>query len=98
MAKARDNSDLQFLASPVSGGIHTIRRFKQVFLMPLLDGAKTPVDCAAFTWQLIAAQGQRPNKEGKMVETEEKNLREFKGQASKFGEKDFPVLLTLQIA
>ncbi len=66
--------------------------------MSLLDGAKTPDDWAAFTWKLLAAQGQRLLKEGKPLETEEENLAELKAQANEFGETHLPVLRTLQIA
>lgn len=98
MARARDNGDLQFLASPVSGGGHTIGRFHQLFLMSLCEGGKTPDDWASYTWKLIAAQGQRLLKEGKTLETEEENLAELKGQAAEFGDKHLPVLRSLQIA
>ncbi len=64
IARARDHGDLQFMASPVSGGGHSIGRFHQLFLMSSLEGGKTPSDWAAFTWQLIAAQGQRLIKGG----------------------------------
>lgn len=98
LARARDNGDLQFLASPVSGGGHTVGRFQQLFLMSLAEGGKTPQDWANFTWRLIAAQGQKLLKEGKVLETEEENIAELKAQAAEFGEKHLPVLRSLQIA
>lgn len=98
LARARDSGDLQFLASPVSGGGHTVGRFQQLFLMSLAEGGKTSQDWANFTWRLIAAQGQKLLKEGKVLETEEENLAELKAQAAEFGEKHLPVLRSLQIA
>ncbi len=42
--RARDNGDLQSLASPVTGGGLTVARFPQLFLLAISEGQKQPED------------------------------------------------------
>lgn len=98
MDKARGSNDITYLASPVTGGGVTVSRFQQLFMLAKAQGKKTPEEWAAFTWQILAAQGQKIVREGKPLESAEENLAELTAQASEFAEKRLPVLKALQIA
>lgn len=97
MAKARSSSALNYLASPVTGGGISVPRFQQLFLLARQQGHKQPQDWAQFTWNLLAAQGQRLLKDGKTLEAAEDNLAEIGQQAQRFAEKQLPILLALQV-
>lgn len=94
---ARDNADLQNLASPVTGGGIPMSRFQQLFLLAQEQGRKTSDDAAQFAWDVLQAQGQAILKEGKPLNTPEENLAELKSQAATFFEKVVPLLRQLQI-
>ena len=98
LGKARSSSELNYLASPVTGGGVTVPRFQQLFLLARQHGHKAPQDWAAFVWSLLAMQGQRLVKEGKALDTPEQNLAELTAQATEFAAKQLPILKALQIA
>ncbi|MEE2953062.1 MAG: class I SAM-dependent methyltransferase [Pseudomonadota bacterium] len=97
VARAKDGADLQFLASPVTGGGVSLDRFQQLFLGALWEGKKTPTEWADATWQTVAAQGQRLVKEGKTLESAAENRAELTAQAEGFAEKRLPVLRSLGV-
>ncbi|WP_158873984.1 class I SAM-dependent methyltransferase [Antarcticirhabdus aurantiaca] len=96
--RARDNADLGFLASPVTGGGIAVDRFAQLFLLSIGAGAKQPRDWADFAWSVLAAQNQRIVKDGKPLDTPEENVAELAARAATFAEKTLPVLKSLQVA
>lgn len=98
MGKARASNELNFLASPVSGGGITVPRFHQLFLLARQQGHKQPQEWAGYVWAVLASQNQRLIKEGKALETPEENLAELTTQAIAFAEKQLPILKALQIA
>ena len=98
MMKARSSNELNYLASPVTGGGVTVPRFQQLFLLAKQQGHKQPQDWARFVWNILAAQSQRLLKDGKTLESAEENLAELTRQASEFAEKRLPILKALQIA
>lgn len=95
--KARGSSDVEYLASPVSGGGYGVNRFQQLFLSCLAQGKTQPADWAQFVWQVLLNQNQKLMKEGKALETAEENLAELTAQAQVFAEKSLPTLRALQI-
>lgn len=95
--KARGSADLNYLASPVTGGGVSVGRFAQLFLLARLQGKKTPPEWAQHAWQILAAQGQKLLKEGKALETAEDNLAELLRHAEAFAEKQLPLLRALQV-
>ena len=97
MDKARSSADITYLASPVTGGGVTANRFLQLFMLALGNGKKLPEDWAAFTWQILAVQGQKIVKEGKTLETAEENLAELTTQAQDFATKQLPIMKALQV-
>ncbi|MCW5721259.1 MAG: class I SAM-dependent methyltransferase [Devosia sp.] len=94
MEKARYSADLQFLASPVTGGGIAVDRFQQLFLLAQAQGDKDP---AGFVWRVLDAQGQRIVKDGKALESVDDNLAELKDRYAAF-EKRLPTLKSLGIA
>jgi hypothetical protein len=95
--KARGSGDINYLASPVTGGGITVGRFQQLFLLAKSQGKKQPAEWAQFVWQVLNQQGQRILKEGKTLETAEENLAELTAQAATFAEKQLPILKALGI-
>lgn len=95
--KARGGRDINFLASPVTGGGVKVNRFQQLFLLALSQGKKQPAQWAQSVWQILAAQGQKIIKEGKTLETAEENLAELTAQAQAFADKQLPILKALQV-
>ncbi len=98
MLKARSSNDINYLASPVTGGGVIVGRFQQLFVLALQQGKKKPEDWAAFVAQILAAQGQKIIKEGKPIETAEEQLAELTAQAHEFSVKQLNILKALQIA
>ena len=98
MELARSSGDIAFLASPVTGGGHSVPRFQQKFLLARQQGHKTPAQWAEFAWMLLKTQGQSLLKDGQVLMTEEENLAELKAQAADFEAKHLPILKALQIA
>lgn len=98
MAKARSSNELNYLASPLTGGGVTVPRFQQLFLLAKQQGHKQPQDWAGYVWSVLAMQNQRLLKDGKTLETPEDNLAELTRQAIEFAEKRLPILKALQVA
>ena len=98
MLKARSSNDINYLASPVTGGGVLVGRFQQLFVLALQQGKKKPEDWVAFVADILAAQGQKIVKEGKAVNTVEEQLAELTIQANEFALKQLPILKALQIA
>lgn len=97
MQKARSSNELGYLASPLTGGGLQISRFQQMFLLARAAGRKHPAEWAQYTWEILAAQGQRLVKDGKTLEDVDENLGELSRQANSFAEKQLPILKALQI-
>lgn len=95
---SRGSGDINYLASPVTGGGIAVGRFQQLFLLAMGQGKKKSTDLAAYAWQILAAQGQKIVKEGKALDAAEENIAELTAQAKIFTEKQLPILKALQIA
>ena len=98
--KARGSADLQYLASPLTGGGVQVGRFQQLFLLALdqsAEGQRTPQALANFVWQILHAQGQSIVKDGKTLLTVEENLAELNQQAETFLQTQLPLLRTLWV-
>ena len=95
--RARDSGDIQYLASPVTGGGVHVDRFQQLFLLAIRDGAKAPPAWASFAWQILGPVGTRLLKDGKVIETDAGNLAELNARATDFVTKRLPVLKSMQI-
>ena len=98
LGQARSSSDIAYLASPVTGGGVPLGRFQQLFLSAQKQGLKLPGEWADAAWQTLNAQNPRVIKDGKALDSPEKNLAELSSQADNFAEQKLSVLQALQIA
>jgi hypothetical protein len=94
MRRARDSTDIAYLASPSIGGAIDMDRIGQLFL---LAGREKAPDHARFVWDVLKIQGQKIVKDGKVLDTEEENLAGLAERAKLFAEKTAPVLAKLGI-
>jgi Predicted methyltransferase regulatory domain/Methyltransferase domain len=95
--RARDNADIAYLASPVTGSGIPVERYLQLFLLAAQHGKKTIAEQAAFAWECISTQGKFLIKDGKKLETADESIAELKEKAAAFGEKRRPILKALGI-
>jgi hypothetical protein len=97
MQKAMSSNDINYLASPVTGGGIPVGRFHQLFLLAYSNGKKTAEDWANFVWKILAKQGQKLIKDGKVIEHEDENISELLKQANEFKLGKFEILKTLKV-
>jgi hypothetical protein len=95
--RARGGSGLHYLASPVTGGGIASSRAEQLFLYAMSQGKQKPDALAEAAWASLAALGQSLIKDGKKIETPEKNLVELRSQAEDFVSNKLTLLKKLQI-
>jgi len=97
MQASRSSSDINFVASPLTGGGHMVARFAQLFAMAIKEKKGSPQEWAQFAWGILEQQGQRIIKEGKTLETAEDNIAELISQAEAFKKDQLSTLQALQI-
>ncbi len=95
--RSRDVDEINFQASPVTGGGIAAGRIVQLFMLALEDKAGTDEELARFAWQCLSARNQRLAQDGKPLETEAENLAELKKRAGEFLNKTRPVFSALGI-
>ena len=96
--QARGSGDINYLASPVTGGAISAPRVHQLFLLARAQGQKSPEDWARFVWRLFSAQGGRMVVGGKKLESAEENIAELTRQAAAFQAVRLPMLEALGVA
>jgi hypothetical protein len=94
MRRARESTDIAYLASPVIGGAIDMDRIGQLFLLAARERAP---DRARFVWNILKIQDQKIVKDGKVLDTEEENLAGLAERAHLCAEKTAPVLAKLGI-
>ena len=92
------NLELSTLASPVTGGGHTVNRIHQMFMLAIMQGKKQPQEWAQSAWAVLDSQSQRLLKDGKAVDLAEDNLVELNRQANEYSAKHLPILKALNIS
>ena len=95
--RSQYNDQVNFLASPVTGGGIAVGRMHQLFLLALKNKAESAEQLAQFAWQSLSARGQRLVKDDKTLETDEENLAELTERATHFLSRNRPVLAALGI-
>ena len=95
--RAKAYAEVDFLASPVTGGGVAVPRLNQLFILSRQAGGKTPENAAQLAWQIISGQGQKVLREGKPLESDEDNLAELSRLATEYMGKWQPVLKALGI-
>jgi hypothetical protein len=96
--KAVHSADLNFLASPVTGGGVPIGRLQQLFLRSFHRGKKMPQEWALDVWPILESQGQRLIKDGKTLQTATENVSELTNNAQEFANNRMPLLKALGVA
>ncbi len=96
--RARASNEVQFLASPVTGGGVPVPRFHQLFLLARRLGRTTAEELAQGTEELLASHGERLLKDGKPLDDRTATLDALSAQAAEFVERRLPVLQALQVA
>jgi hypothetical protein len=95
--KARGNSELSHLASPVTGGGIAVSRFWQLFLLAKAQGHTQPEHWARFAWSILAIQNQFVLKDGVALSSESESITELLVQAYAFANKNLPILIALGV-
>lgn len=95
--QGRGSSEINHLASPVTGGGIVVTRFRQLLLLAMAQGKKTPHEWAQYAWSIAAAQGGKITKNGVTLESAEENIAEMTEQAKEFAATQLPVLKTLGV-
>ncbi len=96
--RALFNSDIQVLASPVTGGGVAVSRVQQLFLISLKQGMTDPQDWAQLAWAVIGEQGEVLLRGDQPLLTAEENLAEMTEQARAFAQTPLDILMALKIA
>ncbi len=89
---ARARGEINYLASPVTGGALPVSRVDQLFLLARGAGRKAPAEWAKFAADVFSQQGQQIVKDDKVIESAEEAMMELTRQAGFFSEKTLPVL------
>jgi SAM-dependent methyltransferase len=97
LARAEGSQDIQYMASPVTGGGFAVSRFQQLFLRAESEGKTSAADLAASVWAILKGLNQKIIKEGKQLESDAENLAELQQQAETYIAKQRPILHALQI-
>lgn len=82
--KSEFSGGVEFLVSPVTGTGIGINRFEQLFLRSSFFGESTPEKWAKGAWFSLQQHGQKINKEGKIIDSDQENLLELIRQAENF--------------
>ncbi len=95
--KAQGGAEVNFLASPLTGGGVAVDRFQQMFLTAISQGRKLPTEWAQFVFDVLTPQGQMIVKDGKTLETPDENRAELESQAQAASTTMLPLLRSLQV-
>jgi hypothetical protein len=97
LERAVYTADVNYLASPVTGGGVAIGRLQQLFLRSIRRGKKAPQEWAVDIWPILEAQGQRLIRDGKALPTAVENISELTAMAQDFAAKRLPILKALHV-
>jgi SAM-dependent methyltransferase len=97
MQRARGSEEINFLASPVTGGGVMVGRFEQLFLLAQAQGLKTTSEWASYVAKLLQAQGQRLVRDGQPMESDEETGVELMRRAEAFQHQRLRALQALQV-
>lgn len=95
--RARNDGEIAWLASPVTGGGVVTSRLEQLFLAAISTGKKSPAEQAGIVWQILSAQGQGVMDDGKKLESPEENIAHLNKMAAQFTDKRLGILKALEL-
>ena len=90
--RAPFSGEIDHLASPITGGGVKVPRSQQIFLNARRLGMDTPAEWARYCFEVMKRPGQRAEKDGEPVESQEETLAAAMAEAEKFNEKQLPLL------
>jgi SAM-dependent methyltransferase len=98
--RARRHTNLNYLASPVTGcGFQEAGgRVALLFLNAVKQGSTLAPELAQHVWRIFRAQGVAIFNQGKPIQSEEDSVAALTLQANHFLERQLPVLQAMQIA
>lgn len=96
--RAITSGEINYLASPVTGGGIQASRFDMLFLLALRRGAKTVANLAAFAKDCLDLAGQSILKNGEPITDHNQALAWLEDQAESFNRTRLPVFKNLLIS
>ena len=90
------DNNLNYLASPITGGGVHVSKFELMFLNAILNGKSLPSEWATFVFNSLSVQNQKLIKDGVALESEEEIFNELTKQANDFSTKRLPLLISLK--
>ena len=98
MEQARTSAEINWLASPVTGGGVAVSRTELLFLLARSAGASAPADWGGFASQVLSMKAQRQTQDDGKFVIAVQDMAVLMAQAKSFAEKRLPVLSALQLA
>ncbi len=96
LARARQVSEINYLASPVLGGGVTVQKLPQMFMLAQAEGAKTPAALAKAVYAMMNALGQKIFKDGKPLDGDDAHLAQLTEDA-KAHQRRMPLMQALGV-
>lgn len=94
---AKDNDNIEYLASPVVGAGVSVSRFGKLFLLAISEGEKEPSQWASYVWEILVERGECLYQNGQAITKPSENIRELERLAKIFKEELLPILEALVI-
>ncbi len=94
---AEGETNIQLLASPLTGGAINVDKLEQIYLLAMRRGFSAVSEIAEFSWQILRKQGVRMVREGKTLSTSSENIEELNRLISIFTEQKLPLLKKMKV-
>lgn len=88
--------EIEYLASPITGGAINVPHICLLFLNAIDGGHSTTQDLTLYVWEFLQTIGERMRKNGKPLESREDNLASIAPLAERFLTSTVPMLKALQ--
>jgi SAM-dependent methyltransferase len=95
--RARSRSDINDLASPVTGGGVKVGAIQQLFLLAVRQGIRQPAEWAELAWSNLASRGLGLTIDNEKLDDQQQALSVLNNMAEVFAAKQLPILKALQI-
>lgn len=95
--KSLSSGEVNFLASPVTGGGVAVNRAEQLFLLARSEGQGQPDDWGSYAWKTLSSEGVALVKDGQTLTTADENLQYLQETARAFSDGRLAQLQALQV-
>ncbi|MBB3103981.1 class I SAM-dependent methyltransferase [Azomonas macrocytogenes] len=89
--------EVEYLASPITGGAINVSHTCMLFLNAIGQGRSTVKELSLYVWKFLEAIGERMRKDDKKIEFHEDNLAAIEPLAERFLTSMLPMLKALQV-